>query len=680
MLWRLRRGCANGVPMNRKNMIVSALCGLVFWPLGGCMVQFVDGPACGNGRFDSGEACDDGNSLDGDGCSAGCVIEAGWICEGQPSDCRPICGDGVMTGGEVCDGRNLAGQTCGSLGLGEGELACRQDCSGLDASGCSGALCGDGLVSGEEVCDGTEVGGRTCGDFGFTRGTLVCADDCLDFDTSNCHSDICGDNRISGEEVCDGEDLGGRTCADFGFDYGALWCREDCSGYDTSHCTDSGGCGDGIVDPGEDCDSGGLDTADCDSDCTVSECGDGHVNAVAGEQCEGDFSSGCSDDCRFSEARINEARDGWQELPKVAVAEDGHFVVAWRSSGSAIAPFDIYARLFDAQGRPLGPAFQVNDAETFSTYAHLAVAMAPDGAFAVAWEQADTQSDFSHVAIQRYDIQGNPTGARVLSEVSWSPAMGMEESGRLVVAWVTRDSDYSMVKTGAFDESANLLGSVALVDSDDKINLVRECDLAMNRSGALVVAWSRMYGAETDTDIDARVYDSFGDPVGNTFHVDTVDGNRYPLVGMADDGDFVVLWTHYPIDATVPSSHRARVFSRSGQPVTQEFDAAPGLNALGDAALAVFSDGRFGLAITGWSNGEFHLQTYAAQATTPSTTSSVSAVPASPDHFFSDADMAARRDGSYVVVWAWDDDSGFRNDCYVRLFDDQGLPIGPVRP
>ncbi len=218
---------------------------------------------------------------------------------------------------------------------------------------------------------------------------------------------------------------------------------------------------------GEDCDSGGLDTADCDSDCTVSECGDGHVNAAAGEQCEGDFSSGCSDDCRFSEARINEARDGWQELPKVAVAEDG---------------------------------------------------------------------------------------------------------------------------------------------------------------------------------------------------------------------DFVVLWTHYPIDATVPSSHRARVFSRSGQPVTQEFDAAPGLNALGDAALAVFSDGRFGLAITGWSNGEFHLQTYAAQATTPSTTSSVSAVPASPDHFFSDADMAARRDGSYVVVWAWDDDSGFRNDCYVRLFDDQGLPIGPVRP
>src|SRR5262245_44695659 len=41
-----------------------------------------------------------------------------------------------------------------------------------------------------------------------------------------------------------------------------------------------GTCGDSHVDPGEECDSGGVDTASCDSDCTAVSCGDGHINAA----------------------------------------------------------------------------------------------------------------------------------------------------------------------------------------------------------------------------------------------------------------------------------------------------------------------------------------------------------------------------------------------------------------
>jgi carboxypeptidase-like protein len=47
-------------------------------------------------------------------------------------------------------------------------------------------------------------------------------------------------------------------------------------------------CGDGVVDAaaGEQCDQGGVDTATCNSNCTLPFCGDGHVNLAAGEQCE----------------------------------------------------------------------------------------------------------------------------------------------------------------------------------------------------------------------------------------------------------------------------------------------------------------------------------------------------------------------------------------------------------
>jgi cysteine-rich repeat protein len=63
----------------------------------------------------------------------------------------------------------------------------------------------------------------------------------------------------------------------------------------------NGSCGNSHVDPGEDCDSGGVDTASCDSDCTAVACGDSHRNSAA-EQCDDgnttDDGNGCDDQCR----------------------------------------------------------------------------------------------------------------------------------------------------------------------------------------------------------------------------------------------------------------------------------------------------------------------------------------------------------------------------------------------
>ncbi len=59
-------------------------------------------------------------------------------------------------------------------------------------------------------------------------------------------------------------------------------------------------CGDGRVAGGEVCDDG-RPTKDCDGDCTLVVCGDGVVNAAAGEECDdGDDegSDACSIDCR----------------------------------------------------------------------------------------------------------------------------------------------------------------------------------------------------------------------------------------------------------------------------------------------------------------------------------------------------------------------------------------------
>ena len=45
--------------------------------------------SCGDGILDGGEACDDQANINGDGCDAGCNVEPGFTCVGQPSSCTP---------------------------------------------------------------------------------------------------------------------------------------------------------------------------------------------------------------------------------------------------------------------------------------------------------------------------------------------------------------------------------------------------------------------------------------------------------------------------------------------------------------------------------------------------------------------------------------------------------------
>ncbi|HEX3760098.1 MAG TPA: hypothetical protein VHW23_15385 [Kofleriaceae bacterium] len=58
-------------------------------------------------------------------------------------------------------------------------------------------------------------------------------------------------------------------------------------------------CGDGVVQPGEDCDTSG-ESATCNEDCTTAMCGDGVINAAAGEQCDAiNQSLSCTTACKL---------------------------------------------------------------------------------------------------------------------------------------------------------------------------------------------------------------------------------------------------------------------------------------------------------------------------------------------------------------------------------------------
>jgi len=250
-------------------------------------------PICGDGLILGNEACDDGNTIARDGCDVLCQVEVGWTCDATPSVCEPICGDERIVIGEECDGDELDDETCASLGLVSGDLACGSTCV-FDVSGCVGEPeCGNDAREYPEQCDGTDLDDATCASLGQGTGTLECAADCT-FDISDCSGTPpeCGNDLVELGEECEGADLTGLTCQDFGYgDPAGLACTEGCE-LDTSGCTAE--CGNGFGDPGEACDDGNTDDCDgCRGDCSTTEtgCGDGYL--CGPEACD----DGNTDDC-----------------------------------------------------------------------------------------------------------------------------------------------------------------------------------------------------------------------------------------------------------------------------------------------------------------------------------------------------------------------------------------------
>ncbi|MFH2007871.1 MAG: DUF4215 domain-containing protein [bacterium] len=279
---------------------------------------------CGDNVIDTGEACDDGNTSAGDGCDAACQVET-----------VPGCGNGVTDGGEGCDDGNTT------------------SCDGCSAV-CQIEACGNGVRECAEACDdGNTVAGDGCNAScglepittcqpaaSLTCGQSATANNSGAGSTNNLGSYSCSPWNESGPEyayifTAPSDSFVTVTLSGMSSDLDIFVIEDQAGSCEASNCIEYGGvsttfvaltgsiyylvvdgyygaqgpfsihvqcgeCGDGNVDPDEECDDGNLTGGDgCSGTCHLEGCGNGNVDA--GEQCDDGNSvacDGCSASCQ----------------------------------------------------------------------------------------------------------------------------------------------------------------------------------------------------------------------------------------------------------------------------------------------------------------------------------------------------------------------------------------------
>ena len=251
--------------------------------------------------------------------------------------------------------------------------------------------------------------------------------------------------------------------------------------------------------------------------------------------------------------QVNTWVSGRQEYARIAANASGRSVVVWDSHTS---PGDmdgrsVRARVFGANGSPIGPDFRVN-VETSGSQRRAAVAMADDGQFTVVWYDDDaltTAGRGREIKMRRFSASGTPLGGEILVNTltdgnQVDPDIAMHPDGRTVVAWGNLEGNRS-VRARRFDANGQPL------DTDEfTVNTAgtwASPRVAIDENGSFLVVWHSRTSLGNDSDftsVQARGFLWSGVPASPQLQVnERIDDDQFDAeVAAVGGGAFLVVW------------------------------------------------------------------------------------------------------------------------------------------
>ena len=275
------------------------------------------------------------------------------------------------------------------------------------------------------------------------------------------------------------------------------------------------------------------------------------------------------------EFRVNYYNFGNQYYPDIAIDQKGNFVITWAVSAGEPAN-GIYAKRYNANGKAIGKAFQVN---TYPLGEPLSPAIAMDkrGNFVITWQTHGQDGSVWGIIAQRFNKNGKALGREfVVNTYTFShqddPDIAMDWKGNFVITWVSHFQDGEEgIFAQRFNRKGKPLGNEFHVNSYID-NTQYDPAIAMDQKGNFVITWASWLQDGSDLGIFAQMYNSKGEAVGNEFQVNTYMKwyQWHPAIAMDQNGNFVITWSSEGEDGSSYGIFAQR-FNKKGEAVGSEF-------------------------------------------------------------------------------------------------------------
>lgn len=305
------------------------------------------------------------------------------------------------------------------------------------------------------------------------------------------------------------------------------------------------------------------------------------------------------------EIQINTTSSGNQKEPSVAMDMDGNFIAVWQGPGLIEQDKeDIFARLFDSNGQPLGSEFRVNT-NTNDKQLCPRTTMSNDGGFVIVWESVNVpQEGKKAICFQLYDSNGLKIGTECIVNDGPSngryPDAAMDSQGNFTVVWMQDKSRNSIM--GRLYNADGSSKTEPFEVSTIRFSSVTQPSISMSTEGGFVAVWDGDPELAGLDDIHARMFEADGTAIGEQFIVNTnAEGpQQNPKIAINNRRQFIVVWDS-KID---PDINEREIFAQrydsTGEAIGGEFQVNTHIEA--DQKRPVVAIGQGRQFITTWQS------------------------------------------------------------------------------
>jgi hypothetical protein len=233
------------------------------------------------------------------------------------------------------------------------------------------------------------------------------------------------------------------------------------------------------------------------------------------------------------------------QLPRIALANDGKFVIVWNALGRGIL-----GHRFSKTGKHYGTQFQISQ-KKLKNPQYPSVRIDKKNRIGVVWQEG-SNDDFCivlrvldwHLRKSRICHVDEAKGLAYFS----NPEIGFLGNGSLVVTWKDYRTDEANIFQQRYDGTLKPIGNNNRVNDDTGKQWQRLPRMASTEGPGYVIVWEDYRNDYNNQigDIYFQKYTEQGKRLGNNIKVEVPyepTPQRFPAAAMAPEGDLIIAWS-----------------------------------------------------------------------------------------------------------------------------------------